>query len=299
MPHFKKNRGIGNRRRVGIVQGVSRDSPVTNEKPPASLSPMTSGTLSPKQMASRWLISMTLGLFAGCAGNLPPQVVVVGDLTTMGKGLTPPDAAHPVYYFPLPVGYKELGATYAGEKPPPAKNAVSHTLAVALAKQHYLVMTPEHPPTQVLVFWWGSLNPVIEDWGSNDPMDRTFFNEREMMALVGAYKLQMPFGSRVDDVKAAAQDDRYFVVVMAFDYAAATRREKKLLWAAKMSTPSNGTDLAAVIPALVASGAPVFGRDTQPDFVDSANAMKEATVTIAPLEVKETLPADRKPPESK
>lgn len=246
--------------------------------------------LSLKQAASGLLAAAVVSVLAGCAGSLPPQVVVVGDLSPVGKKLTPPDAAHPVYYFPLPIGYKEVGATYAGEKPPPEKNGVSHTLAVALAKQHYLLMTPEHPPTQLLVFWWGSMNPEIQDFGSSDPTEQVFFNKREMMALVGAYKLDAPFGARVDDVKAAATQDRYFVVVMAFDYAAATKHQKQLLWMAKMSTAGHGTDLAAVIPALMASGAPAFGRDTQPDIVDSANLLKEGTVNIAPLEVKETVP---------
>lgn len=246
--------------------------------------------LSPKQVVIGLLAAAGVGLLAGCAGTLPPQVVVVGDLSPIGNKLTPPDADHPVYYFPLPIGYKEVGATYAGEKPPPAKNGVSHTLAVALAKQHYLLMTPEHPPTQLLVFWWGSMNPQIEDFGSNDPADQVFFNKREMMALVGAYKLDAPFGTRVDDIKAATRDDRYFIVVMAFDFAAATKHQKQLLWMAKMSTPSHGTDLAAVIPALVASGAPAFGRDTQPDVIDSSDLMKEGTVKIAPLEVKGTVP---------
>ncbi len=232
-------------------------------------------------------------LLAGCSQVLPPQVLVVGDLTPLGKAQTPPDAAHPVYYYPVTVGYKEIGATYAGESPPPKKNDVAHTLAVALAKQHYLVMTPEHPPQQVLVFWWGSMNPDIQDFGSNDPTEQVFFNEREMLALVGAYKLEgMPHWT-TDDIKSAARDDRYFVIVMAFDFEAARHRQKKLLWMAKMSTPSLGTDLTSVIPALVASGASAFGRDTMPEVLDSSHVLKEGRVILAPLQIKETLPEKR------
>jgi hypothetical protein len=123
-----------------------------------------------------------LTVLAGC---IPPQVIVVGDLTATGKQLTPPDTQHPIYYFPLVVGYKEMGGVIAGEKVP-VKNQVSHTLAVALAKQHYLVLDANHPPEQLLVFWWGSMNPQIEDFGSDDPMDQVFFNQSEMLALVGA-----------------------------------------------------------------------------------------------------------------
>src|SRR4051812_34775720 len=243
-------------------------------------------------IAKRLGVAVSLALLAGCSQvALPPQVVVVGDATALGKKLPAPDAEHPIYYFPLPVGYKELGATVAGVPPPPRKDEVCHTIAVALAKRHYLLMTPEHPPEQMLVLWWGSMNPEVEDFGSTDPTDQVFFNEREMLALVGAYKTQMMPYWQTSDIKSAARDDRYFVVLMAFDFAAARQHQKKLLWMAKMSTPSQGTTLTAVIPALVASGAPAFGQDTMPAVIDSSKALQEGKVILAPLELKETLPA--------
>ncbi len=229
-----------------------------------------------------------LVLLAGCSTPLPPQVIVVGDVTADGKKLEPPSAANPVYYLPVVVGYKEMGAVVAGEKVP-VKNEVLRTLAVALAKQHYLVMDAAHPPEQVLVFWWGSMNPEIQDFGSNDPTEQVFFNEREMLALVGAHKADRLARWDQDDLRTAARDDRYFVILMAFDFAASRQRQKKLLWMARMSTEATGTDLPSVIPALAASGAPAFGRDTSPDWVDSGK-VRESSVILAPLEVKGTVP---------
>jgi len=236
-----------------------------------------------------------LGLagLAGCMNNLPPQVIVVGDVTEMGKQLAPPDTQHPIYYFPLVVGYKEMGAVIAGEKVP-EKNIVVRTLAKELAKQHYLVMNEQHPPEQVLVFWWGSMNPEIQDFGSSDPSEQVFFNEREMLALVGAYKASGIAPWKSQDLAVAARDDRYFVILMAYDFAAARQHQKKLLWMAKMSTESVGTSLPDVIPALVASGGPAFGRDTPPSWVDSDKSLKQGQVILAPIEVKEYLPADKK-----
>jgi hypothetical protein len=242
-------------------------------------------------IAKRLGSAVGLVLLAGCSQvATPPQVVVVGDATPLGKKQPAPDAQHPIYYFPLPVGYKEVGATIAGEPPPPRKDEVCHTLAVALAKQHYLLMNAAHPPEQLLVFWWGSMNPELDDFGSNDPADQIFFNEREMLALVGAYKTEMMPYWQTNDIKSAARDDRYFVIIMAYDFAAARQHQKKLLWMAKMSTPSLGTNLTAVIPALVASGAPAFGQDTVPAVIDSSKAMQEGKVILGPLELKETLP---------
>lgn len=242
----------------------------------------------PIAIVTHLLGAVGMMLLAGC-GTLPPQVIVVGDVGPAGKQLTPPDAGHPVYYFPVVVGYKEMGAAIAGEKKP-VKNDVSHTLAVELAKQHYLVMNAQHPPEQLLVFWWGSMNPEIQDFGSNDPGDQVFFNEREMLALVGAYKTQMMAPWALQDLKSAARDDRYFVIIMAFDFAAARQHQKKMLWMARMSTASVGTDLPSVIPALVATGGPTFGRDTPPTWVDSGKTLQEGHVILAPTEMKEVVP---------
>jgi len=240
-------------------------------------------------LIGRLLGAAGLAVLAGCANPLPPQVLVVGDVTETGRKLAPPTADQPVYYFPLVVGYKEVGGVIAGEKQP-AKNDVSHALAVALAKQHYLLMDAQHAPGQLLVFWWGSMNPQIEDFGSNDPTQQVFFNEREMLALVGAYKTTKLAPWDSDRLRTAARDDRYFVIVMAFDFAAARRHEKKLLWMAKMSTESVGTDLPAVFPALIASGGPAFGRDTAPGWIDSGQPPKEEKVILGPAEYRDYVP---------
>jgi hypothetical protein len=232
--------------------------------------------------------ALCLVALTGCMHKLPPQVIVVGDVTEAGRQLSSPSTQRPVYYFPLVVGYKEMGTSIAGEKVP-EKNVVLHTLAKELAKQHYFVMNEQHPPDQLLVFWWGSMNPEIKDFGSNDPTEQVFFNEREMLALVGAYKTFGLAPWQSDDLRTAARDDRYFIILMAYDFAAARGRQKKLLWMAKMSTDSVGSYLPDVIPALVASGGPAFGRDTPPSFVDSEQALK-GKVILAPMEMKEYLP---------
>lgn len=236
----------------------------------------------------RWLVGLGVAVLAGCSTPLPPQVIVVGDVTAEGQKLELPSAGHPTYYFPVVVGDREMGASVAGEKMP-VKNEVLHTLAMALAKQHYLVMDAAHPPEQLMIFWWGSMNPEIQGFGSGDPTEQVFFNEREMLALVGAYKAGRLATRNQEELRTAARDDRYFVILMAFDYAAARQRQKKLLWMAKMSTAAVGTDLPSVIPALAASGRPAFGRDTTPDWVDSGK-VREESVIIAPLEVKGTVP---------
>jgi hypothetical protein len=228
------------------------------------------------------------------AGNLfgPPkdtEVNIVVDLTEDGRKVPLPTRAQPAFYFPVVGGYREMGALVAGEKRPPA-TPVARLLAKALAAQGYLVMgekTP--PPTLLLVFHWGYMNPQIDDATPAVPPDdpsqalpqQIFWNQKEMLALVAGHTLtDRVMGFEREDVLQAAREDRYFVLVAAFDFEAAKERKKKLLWLARMSTPSNRITLAEALPALIASGGPHFGRETDRPQIVTALLAREGKVEV-------------------
>jgi len=246
--------------------------------------------------------------FAACAvllasvraGEPQCEVNVNSSVTEAGKKITPPTPAHPAYYFPIVAGWREEGSIVAGEKPPP-RLLVIHQLAKALAAQSYLVVGPKTPaPTVLLVFHWGYMNPQIEDFGSNDPAQKVFFNQKEMLALVGGTTLpNLDLNFEREAVMQGAEDDRYFVVVMAYDFADAVKRKKTLLWVDRMSTPSAGMVMADVVVPLITSGGPLFGRETtQPKWV-TVPVVREGRVEIGtPTVVPDT--AEKKPaPEKK
>ncbi|HUL52020.1 MAG TPA: hypothetical protein VLT83_01295 [Opitutaceae bacterium] len=64
-------------------------------------------------------------------------------------------------------------------------------------------------------------------------------------------------------------DDVYYFIVSAFDHAALSRGEQRLLWRTKMSTSARGTSMAAALPALIRGGAPHFGQEL-PEAAQSA-----------------------------
>lgn len=185
----------------------------------------------------------------------------------------------------------------AGTKPP-AEAEVVQAVRKALAREHYLVMKPDSVPDLVLVIWWGTINPLIDTMEANEDdvaPTEVFANTREMMALVGAFKMEAPTRSDWAQLKEAARDDRYFIFIAAYDFAAATRQERKLLWSARMSTESTGRTPEEVFPLLAASGAAVFGRDTAPAEHDTSEPVKTPSVELAPLEVIEMLGQEKKP----
>jgi hypothetical protein len=237
-----------------------------------------------------WWLLGSLALPGLAAGGTPaPQVIVVGDVTKLGRQARVPDAANPVYYVPLTPDQSKPDDPKAGGRQPP-KDEVLKRLVEALAKRHYLPAGPGHPPELVLSFWWGTADPELENFGTDDALQEESFNERAMIALVGSDKKQELMSWHSKDLRAAAREERHYVIVMAFDYAAAVQKQKKVLWITRMSTPSAHIDLAEVIPVLVTTGGPAYGREAFPKWIDSGKPVREESIKIAPLEVKETVP---------
>lgn len=249
-------------------------------------------------LPSRWILLLSIGLPATLAAAWfgPPketQVAVNVDLTPEGRKVSPPSPGHPVYYFPLLGGYRELGAIVAGEKKP-APDAVAHLVAKALASSGYFVASQKHPsPSLLLVINWGYLNPETDESGAPGESTKTIFNEGQMLALVGGANFggyYYDFGR--EDIIQAAHENRYFVVVSAYDFEAARKHKKVPLWHARMSVASDGVELAQVLPAMVNTGARHFGRETSRPELIFAPIDRTGTVEIGtPRVVPDTPPA--------
>lgn len=193
------------------------------------------------------------------------KVAVVVDMTDAGKKFPQPTPAHPTYFYPVTRGYTVGQGLIEGEKPPPPTAAVQHLIALALAKQGYLVATSQSPPSLILTFWWGYKAPVMN--GAPLPTD-VMTHETELEELVfgsshdrNTYEYNPSL--RLQALAGAASVPRYYVTVSALDFAAATREKKiVVLWTAHVSTGLYGHTLEEVLPTLIATGAPQFGKDT-------------------------------------
>lgn len=226
-----------------------------------------------------------------------PHAIVIGDVTPEGKKQPPPTRDAPQYYFPTITDYRELGAVMAGTKSP-SKDDVLQAVITALARENYLLVKPGSKPDLALTIWWGSLNPLVDEMEANEgdlAPTQVFFNKREMLALVGAFKADAFFKFDSDQLREAATDDRYFILIAAYDFAALEKKEKKLVWSARMSTESTGRSPEETFPLLAASGAAVFGRNTVPAVLDTSKPIKRPEIKIGPTEVIEVISADKKP----
>jgi hypothetical protein len=66
-----------------------------------------------------------------------------------------------------------------------------------------------------------------------------------------------------DDLLAEVEDNRYFVVLMAYDFQTAWKDKKhKLLWVTRMSIRQRGNDFGKALPAMARYASQFFGRNT-------------------------------------
>jgi len=225
-------------------------------------------------------------LFAAVLPLLPAararsfDMVAIAEQTKKGTEVQPPMVGVPAYYVAYDGGYIESGDPIAGQKPPTAA-AIGADLREALASQGYQPAPAQGSPSLLLIYHWGSINistmeiPRITKLKPNlrariylgaPTFDaatlENFLLARRAGPIANDWAPVPGFLTpRIKDALDLAQDDRYFVIVSAYDFAAVARREPALLWRVKLSARSVVSDMDEVLPALLRGGAQYFGRN--------------------------------------
>lgn len=218
------------------------------------------------------------------------QVIAVTDTSPAGLLRRPVSAASPAYYMAVSAGYRDFGGIIAGDRIPP-KDEVFKTIAKVLAKQGYLPATEEHPASLLLFWTWGTMNTDRMVTMNGDEGPQT--NRRQLLRFMGAYKLGLISKDKsgfqddmammgpifrdadqelIDDL---STEDLYVAAISAYDFAAATRKEKVLLWTTKISCPSRGLAMNETLPVMFALAGPHIGRETdKPISIKAADKLK-------------------------
>lgn len=77
-------------------------------------------------------------------------------------------------------------------------------------------------------------------------------------------------------------EERYFIVLMAYDYKAFKQKDPKLLWVTRMSVRSAGTNFTEALPMLSEAGARVYGQQLN-GLKQARSDVKEGHVTIGEM----------------
>ncbi len=210
------------------------------------------------------------------------DMVAIAEQTKKGAEVQPPMVGVPAYYVAYDGGDIESGDPIAGQKPPTAA-ALGAALREALASQGYQPATAAAAPSLLLIYHWGAINistieiPRISKLKPNLRARIYLGAPTYDAAKLENFLVSRKFGPppndwapipgfltpSLRDTLDLAQDDRYFVIVSAYDFAAVARREPALLWRVKLSARSVASDMDEVLPALLRGGASFFGRNFQ------------------------------------
>jgi len=262
--------------------------------------------MNPK-IALAWTALAFVTLFAAPAvladGDIRVDVVV--DVTDAGKRIAHPTPDKPVYYLPISVGYREMGAYVPNQDSPPPKAEVEDFLNRVLSGQGYRVMTKQSAPSLVLVFWWGHMAPEVSSTEISAPATHTnsfnegqlagngvaafdsfdprkliaglptsqTANENQMVSLVAGntrdYQQPSPIANPIlQQVLAMEKEPRHYLIISAFDFTDWLHHQATLLWQAHVSTELWGRSLSQVMEPMIVAAAPLLGRETiAPRFI--------------------------------
>ncbi|MBE2213309.1 MAG: hypothetical protein IAE82_05510 [Opitutaceae bacterium] len=236
------------------------------------------------------------------------------EMTDAGRKLEAPSAKAPAYYL-IHAGKPQSFGENTNRTPPPQEADLRATVLRTLEAAHYHEASPpEHPPTLILIYYWGvhaGINDLTAEIDPTQAMRNLYqrahliggekFAEtwrraredddlrRDSMALVygvssDEYKLQLK-SEAVRKLLAQAREDVYFVVVTAYDAAALAREEKVVLWRTKMTVSARGMAMRESIAPLIAASAPYLGRETVEARPVSHRIYRDGRVELGPLEV--------------
>ena len=230
------------------------------------------------------------------------EVIVNTDITPEGAKLPPASTEHPVYYYGVSLGYRDLGGIIAGDKMP-ANETMYDWIAKALAKQGYLPGNADHPATQFVVFSWGSLYVEKFTWNPSMPVQ---LNRGQMLRFLGGEKLGLVskyptapeleyvpelfyMRSNAAKLRDAASDDLYMAFLLGYDLDAAQHKQRRLLWRTRIAGPARGLVMADTLPTMISIAAPHIARETSAPVWIRASDKYKPVIKIGDPVVEEYL----------
>jgi hypothetical protein len=210
---------------------------------------------------------------AGIFSNDTMDMIVVAEAPYAQQA----SAGTPLSYLAFDGGYIEAGDPIGGESPP-SPDQVGQAFRSAVAQVGFR-QSPVSP-SAVLTYHWGVIRRDREEARMpytikpNLVARIELVGTQEMSGEVENHLLLRKKGSLTSDAASPkilvgpeatvlqnAKVPRYFVIVSAYDYQGLLRHETKLLWRVKLSAQDKEGPMDQVIPALLAGGAPYFGKN--------------------------------------
>jgi hypothetical protein len=262
-------------------------------EPPAHTGPVRAG----------WRAALVAGVFFFTAAPAFPQgflqwlfhhdvqVITSTEATPAGALRRPPSPSDPVYYMALSAGYHDFGTAMAGDKLPVPQQMI-RTIVKVLAKDGYLPTDAIHPPTQMLIFTWGTMNPDMmpDPWNPGFPDIQ--LNRMQMIRFLGGDKLGLVsdypaewgdtlypgltlFDADARAIVEVAREAFYVVALAGYEFPVKEPKHPKQLWQTRICCPAAGLVMEDTLPTMLAIAAPYIGNVTsRPVWVNASEKFK-------------------------
>lgn len=219
---------------------------------------------------------------------------LVGDI--LAPAYTAPTSTTPAYYILHEGGVLEQGDPVANDPAPPASD-LTRALAQSLPGSNFLPATADHAPSLLLVAHWGVMREdsteiippfdiprslrarlqLIAPPATANRIERKLTDRLHARTLNQNFPWPSMLSNADENTLDLARDDLYFVVVTAYDYAAAAKNETVPVWRLKLSTPARRLSMADALPALIRHARDHFGRAT-PEPINEKRSLYPAPV---------------------
>jgi hypothetical protein len=212
------------------------------------------------------LLIAAVWLMPGFGFGASREVVVYSFATEVGQKVVRPSRESPSRCLIGSGGYHEWGGIRAGEKPFKV-GQIDPLLRAALRVNAYEALRVGEIADIVVVYQWGCLRPDAS--GISNKRFDVVVNQLDLLDLVGGRVLATT-NDRIlrTALIDAASEERYFLIVSAFEPSSYAQRTNTLLWRTQCSVPIPGITQEQAFPVLVAAGAAFFGRETPlPRFI--------------------------------
>jgi hypothetical protein len=271
-----------------------------------------------EKSSGNWLSSL---LFRPFDPNPDMEMTVVTEMTDEGRKLPAVSPEHPAYYQAHSSGDREMGYTaVAHEQTMPPEEAEPLLVRGLAASGYRPAIMPEHPPSVVVFYFWGTHNAIDPEIAAIAP-NQLYRNILDRALLVGGRK----FSNEIAEVVAEtdlwkighvgpppvvlwemrkpdnerllyqALGDVYYVVASAFDYQSVAKNRPVLLWRTHMTVSSQGVWMKTALPAVVGLAGKYFGREMTEPVIIRKSATPDGKVEIGTPTVVDPPPSSRDP----
>ena len=124
----------------------------------------------------------------------------------------------------------------------------------------------------------------LSDFGSNNTAQHQQTMRNNRLGISKALNRKNITSTEEFDLRVEMQDERYFIILMAYDYEKLrSENERELLWTTRFSVPSIGTNFEDAYPALARAASAYYGTSLE-KYAKTSTHFGTGTVDIGTLE---------------